>query len=206
MLQTNFLFFIIGILIALTIHEASHALVAYWLGDPTAKKAGRLTLNPFKHLDLWGSILFLIANIGWGKPVPTNPTYFKNPKRDSALVALAGPASNILLAMTLAVPFKAMAPSNLRLLIHITLEINVILAALNFIPIPPLDGSKILSIFVPKHIYYKYFNFIQGNLSYIIIFFFADIYLLNAIFGFSIIGSIVGFLSDIIRTIIFLGT
>jgi Zn-dependent protease len=197
---------IIAILAALTIHEYSHALVAYWLGDPTAKNAGRLTLNPIKHLDPWGTLLFLIARIGWGKPVPTNPSYFKNPKRDSALVALAGPASNIILAILLTIPMGLQMPLALASLIQLTFYINIVLAVFNLIPIPPLDGSKIIAILLPKNTYYKYINFLNANLAYIVIFLFADIYLLESIIGFSIIGSIVEFMSGLVITAINLGS
>ena len=197
---------VIAILVALTIHECAHAVVAYWLGDPTAKNAGRITLNPIKHLDPWGTLLFIIARIGWGKPVPTHPSYFKNPKRDSALVALAGPASNIILAILLTIPLGFALPQALRALIELTFYINIVLAVFNLIPIPPLDGSKIIAIFLPKNTYYKYINFLNANLAYIIIFLFADIYLLESLIGFSIIGTIVREVSGLIITVINLGS
>lgn len=195
-----------AILIALTIHEAAHALVAYWLGDPTAKNLGRISLNPARHLDLYGSLLFLIARIGWGKPVPVNPQYFKNPKRDGALVALAGPLSNFILAVIIAIPL-VFAPENpFYTFLEVTFELNVLLCALNLIPIPPLDGSKILAIFLPKATYYRYEQFLNANLAYIIIIFFIDAYFLPQYTGFSIIQETLSFLTGIIKTIIFLGT
>lgn len=203
---TAFFHFIIAILLALTIHEAAHALAAKWLGDHTAEKLGRISLNPAKHLDMWGSLLFLFVGIGWGKPVPVNPTYFKNPKRDHALVALAGPVSNFLLAILFALPiiFAPTHPLTAIALIHF--ELNVLLCAFNLIPIPPLDGSKIAAILLPKHLYYKYNEFIQGNLAYIIIFFLFDLYVLESIIGFSLTHSVIQFLTGIIKTVIFLGT
>ena len=201
-----FFHFILAILIALTIHEAAHALVAKWLGDPTAEKLGRTSLNPARHLDLWGSLLFLFVGIGWGKPVPVNPTYFKNPKRDHALVALAGPLSNFLIAILFAIPIMFAPESPWTTIAQIHFNLNVLLCALNLIPIPPLDGSKIAAIVLPKAVYYKYSKFIEGNLAYIIIFFLFDIYVLESIAGFSITYSIISFLSGIIKTVIFLGT
>ena len=95
----GFLYFLVALLVTLTVHESSHAMVAYYLGDPTAKMKGRMTLNPIPHLDLMGSLVFILTQrIGWGKPVPINPANFKNPVRDSALTALAGPMSNFILA------------------------------------------------------------------------------------------------------------
>lgn len=201
-----FIHFIIAILIALTVHEAAHALVAKWLGDHTAEKLGRISLNPAKHLDLWGSLLFLFVGIGWGKPVPVNPTYFKNPKRDHALVALAGPVSNFLLAILFAIPIMLAPLHPLTGIAQIHFNLNVLLCALNLIPIPPLDGSKIAAILLPQKTYYKYNKFIEGNLSYIIIFFLFDIYVLDSIIGFSLTGSVISFISGIIKTVIFLGT
>jgi Zn-dependent protease len=197
----------IAILIALTIHEFAHAIVAYWLGDPTAKNAGRITLNPIKHLDPWGTLLFIITQaFGWGKPVPVNPNYFKKPKRDSALVALAGPASNIILAILLTIPLNFDIPLALATLIQYTFYLNIVLAVFNLIPIPPLDGSKIIAIVLPKNTYYKYNNFINANLAYIIIFLFADIYLFPTLFNFSLIGTTVNFFAGHLETIIKLGS
>jgi len=206
MLSSNFLLLIISVLIAITIHEAAHALAAYLLGDPTAKKAGRLSLNPLKHLDLYGSLLFLFAGIGWGKPVPTNAQYFKNPKRDSAIVALAGPISNFILAIILAIPLQMQLSSDIENLITYVFTINIILGAFNLIPIPPLDGSKVLAIFLPQRTYYKYQNFIQANLAYLVLLLFADKFLIQDLFGFSIFGKIVELISGLITTIILLGS
>jgi Zn-dependent protease len=200
---------IICIIIALTIHEAAHALAAYLLGDSTAKNQGRISLNPLKHLDLYGSILFLLVGIGWGKPVPINPHYFKNPKRDQALVAFAGPASNFLLAALLAIPLKFFnfgLPSEVNIFLLILFEINVLLCAFNLIPIPPLDGSKILAIFIPQKQFYKYQDFLNANLTYIILFIFADMQLFSSLFGFSIVSTILNIMTTTIKTIIYLGT
>ena len=95
---TDWIYFLLAFPIVLSLHEASHALAAYYLGDPTAKAYGRLTLNPLKHIDLFGFLMLVIVHFGWGKPVPVNPKNFKNEVRDSSLTALAGPLSNFVLA------------------------------------------------------------------------------------------------------------
>ena len=138
------------ILLALTIHEYMHGYTAYRLGDPTAKNNGRLSLNPLVHLDPIGTILLIVAHFGWAKPVPVDPRYFRNPRRDMMIVSIAGPAAN--LAMALLTGFIILIINTLRIPIHdiaarmliINMDINVILMAFNLLPIPPLDGSKIM--------------------------------------------------------------
>lgn len=150
--------FIIAILIALAVHEWAHAYVASRLGDPTAFNEGRVTLNPIAHLDPVGTILFILVGFGWGKPVPVNPMYFSHYKRDSALVAAAGPASNLILsflAFGLIMVFGlqsmhgAVIQQFASQVLHEILTINLVLMAFNLLPIAPLDGSKVLHLFVP---------------------------------------------------------
>lgn len=141
-----------SLIIGLTFHEFMHGYVADKLGDPTPRHAGRLTLNPIKHLDILGSIMLFIMQFGWAKPVPVNPVYFKNPRQDMMWVALAGPGANFLVAVVLAFFLKATyfaLPQLLASLIYVTIQINIILALFNLIPIPPLDGSKVLARFLP---------------------------------------------------------
>jgi len=146
-------------LLAITFHEFSHGYVAWRLGDPTAHNAGRLTMNPLKHLDPIGVLAFIIMKIGWAKPVPVNAAYFKNPVKDMMWVAIAGPASNLLLALVSAIAIKLLVLSEsfmpqailwpLVNMVAISIWFNLVLAFFNLIPIPPLDGSRILTGLLP---------------------------------------------------------
>ncbi len=155
------------ILFALTIHEFSHGWVAYRLGDPTAKDAGRLTLNPLVHLDPIGTLMLFIVRLGWAKPVPVNPYNFRDPRRDMMWVSFAGPAANFLAAFGLAIVFKLVAGTVpyggggsvfdvILLMLQWGILINIILGVFNLIPIPPLDGSKILMGFLPQEYAYQF--------------------------------------------------
>lgn len=154
------------VLIALCLHETAHGFVAYKLGDPTARNLGRLTLNPMKHLDPIGFLCMLLFGFGWAKPVPINTRYFKNPKRDMALSALAGPVSNLLLAVVFALLLKLYysffllsVSSEVAYFIYLFfvlgIKLNITLAVFNLIPIPPLDGSRIMLLFLPTETYFK---------------------------------------------------
>ncbi|PIP24449.1 MAG: site-2 protease family protein [Candidatus Nealsonbacteria bacterium CG02_land_8_20_14_3_00_37_10] len=158
-MDPTIIFFLIVLIFSIVIHEVAHGSVANLLGDPTAKYAGRLTLNPIKHLDLFGSVLvplFLIilrspVLFGWAKPVPINPYNFKDPKWDGAKVAVAGPGANILVALIfgLAIRFFPL-PASILTIFSIIVILNLILAIFNLVPIPPLDGSHILFTFLPE--------------------------------------------------------
>lgn len=146
-LFVNPLFFfvwLVSLAVAVTIHEFSHAWTADRLGDPTPRAAGRLSLNPLSHLDPLGTLMLIISRFGWGKPVPIDPFNLKNPKRDNALISLAGPLSNLLLAGILAVILKLQPVGILFSLLVPLITMNVALAIFNLLPIPPLDGAKIL--------------------------------------------------------------
>jgi Zn-dependent protease len=154
---TRILIMAVPVIVAITLHEAAHGFVARHYGDDTAERAGRVTLNPLKHIDLFGTILlpaFLLLTkagflFGWAKPVPVDFSALRHPKRDMIWVAAAGPAMNILLALlsglglAALVLLKVNAPAWLALLLVSSVEINLVLAVLNLWPIPPLDGSKI---------------------------------------------------------------
>lgn len=158
------------ILFSLTIHEYAHALVAYRLGDDTAKRQGRLSLNPLVHLDVLGTLLLFIVHFGWAKPVPVDPRNFRNPKKDMLMVALAGPVSNILTAIAAAVilkavfeNFTAIPPGSgvdvaVQMLVWF-MYIGIVLAVFNMIPVPPLDGSRVLYGLLPDSLAYRYARF-----------------------------------------------
>lgn len=148
-------------LLCMTVHELSHGFAAYRLGDPTAKVNGRLTLNPLSHIDWLGLALMLTVHVGWAKPVPVDMRNFKNPKRDMAITALAGPASNFVLALaalgmgSLLFHFgpEGRVTAYVLLFLCYLCVLSVGLGLFNLIPIPPLDGSKILNALLPDHIY-----------------------------------------------------
>lgn len=158
---------IVALVFSIIIHEVAHGYVAYRLGDPTARNANRLTLNPLPHIDLMGSIilpLFLIivkspVLLGWAKPVPFNPGYFRDVKKGVMLVGLAGPVSNLLLAALAAIILRIFPFGEIigLFLVHVCL-INVILAVFNLIPIPPLDGSRVVIGFLPSHMVSGYLS------------------------------------------------
>ena len=158
------LVFLAAIIAAVTIHEFSHAFISYSLGDPTARRLGRLTLNPLAHLDPIGSVLFLIAGFGWGKPVPVNPYSFRKtePRLGMSLVSIAGPLSNITTAFVAAFIVKILInhmeqgiliPTRLLL---IFVNISILLAVFNFVPIPPLDGFKVAVGLLPRKLAMHY--------------------------------------------------
>ncbi|MCP3891335.1 MAG: site-2 protease family protein [Desulfobulbaceae bacterium] len=178
------------LLMALTFHEFAHGYVAYRLGDPTAKTLGRLTLNPLKHLDPLGTIAFFFIKFGWAKPVPVNPAYFRNPKQDMLWVALAGPATNLALAVASAllakaiwfiasaIPYSAMAeaflvPINGMLIASVW--INLVLCIFNFLPIPPLDGSRILTGLLPNEMARSYMQIERFGFIIILVLAFSGI-------------------------------
>ncbi|MCL2840011.1 MAG: site-2 protease family protein [Defluviitaleaceae bacterium] len=148
-----------ALIIAFTIHELCHGLAAYGLGDSTAKRDGRLSINPIRHIDPLGLIFILVAGFGWAKPVMVNPHNLKNPKVDMALIAIAGPLSNFIMAfvsLMIFVPllyfWDGMPPTVIRATLTFA-QLNIVLGVFNLIPIPPLDGSKVIAGILPERIY-----------------------------------------------------
>lgn len=154
---------LIPAVICITLHELSHGYVAYRLGDNTAKDRGRLTLNPLKHIDVMGFIMMLVFHFGWAKPVPVNMYNFKNPKRGMAITALAGPVSNFLIAIVFLflygityIPFyRSSTGSYILNTFMLTAYCSLGLGIFNMIPVPPLDGSKVLASVMSDESYYK---------------------------------------------------
>lgn len=159
----NMLLSVIPALLCITIHECSHGLVALKLGDTTAKDMGRLSLNPFKHFDIFGFIMLVFVGFGWAKPVPINMNRFKNPKRGMAISALAGPVSNIILAIIalflLGFLYSFLSIHRFGYYVLETLartaSLSVSFAVFNILPIPPLDGSKVLFSLISDRAYYR---------------------------------------------------
>ncbi len=153
---------LVAVVVATTCHEFAHAFVADRLGDPTARHLGRLRLNPLAHLDVLGTLFFVLFGFGWAKPVPVNPGNFANPRQGMLQVALAGPLANVTVAFLLGVIARFVAPADSPLvqeLLATLAWINVILAVFNLIPIPPLDGSRILEALLPARHAYGYARF-----------------------------------------------
>ena len=154
MFRTDFrylLFLAPAVLVAVTVHEFAHALVADRLGDPTPRQLGRLTLNPIAHLDVLGTIFFVLFSFGWARPVPINPRNFANPRQGMLQVALAGPLANVTLAFAVGLLLKFQQPLGpfWEAMASMMVSINVVLAIFNLIPVPPLDGSRILEGLLP---------------------------------------------------------
>lgn len=148
---------VVSVLLCLTLHESCHGIAAYFLGDPTAKREHRLSLNPLRHIDWMGLAAMVLTGVGWAKPVPVNPGYFKRPKAGMAITALAGPVSNLVLALWLLLGVRVMLNGTASIgLITFFLDTAILsigLGVFNLIPIPPLDGSKVLAALLPDRQY-----------------------------------------------------
>lgn len=176
---TKVIYWVPAILIALSLHEFAHGWASYMLGDPTPKSQGRLSINPFQHLDLFGTLLLFFAGFGWAKPVQVDSRYYENPKSDMVKVALAGPIMNFVVAFFsfLIIGFleKVNVPLNIisnyvaTLLYYIAL-INIGLGIFNLIPVPPLDGSKVLFAILPAKSYFSYMRYEQFGMIVLLMF------------------------------------
>lgn len=207
----------IGVLFfSLSIHEASHGLVAYAFGDPTAKHQGRLSLNPLVHVDLFGTILLPILLmfsglpvVGWAKPVQVNCGNFQNPVRDGGFTALAGPASNFILALIsafLLTYLRGVLPVFLNLILQLMVFTNIALAFFNILPLAPLDGSKIIGLIVPKRFHSQYLKFLDKSTTYFIIILLFDIYVMPSIIGYSVFGYFLQLINEYVSFIIYMST
>lgn len=183
----SILAWVMGLLVAVGVHEYGHARAAFALGDRTAADAGRLTLNPFKHLSLWGSLFLLFFGFGWSEPVPVDPRNFRVPRRDALLTAFAGPAANVLTAALLG-GVAQFLPTGTRLptLVATVVFVNLLLAFFNLIPVPPLDGSSILGyVFESRPLLF----FRLQQQGFVLLF---GLILLDAAFQGRILGTLVG--------------
>lgn len=172
-----------AIFLCLTIHETCHGLTAYLLGDPTAKQMHRLSLNPLRHIDWFGLLLMFVVGFGWAKPVPVDMRYFKKPKQGMALTALAGPASNLLLAFLLILfskmiylyaPYSTAWNTAFQFLMT-TAILSIGLGLFNLVPIPPLDGSKILAVILPDRTYYQLMRYERYGIILLLLLSFTDV-------------------------------
>lgn len=183
--KVNFLNYIIELLLTVpvlilsfTMHELSHGLAAYLMGDKTAKYNGRLSLNPLKHIDWFGFLMLLVAKIGWAKPVPVNMYSFKDPKKGMAITAFAGPFMNILLSFLSMLLFVLGSIYNwngyVLQILYLSVFYNAIMAMFNLLPIPPLDGSKVLFAFLPDRYYFKLMTYEHYGMIVILILSFTN--------------------------------
>lgn len=194
--------YLVALIVVLTLHEFSHAWAASRLGDPTAERVGRLSLNPLRHLDPLGTLMLFIAGFGWGKPVPVNPRNFKNPNRDEALTAFAGPLMNLIIAILIAIPLQYLPANPFSPLMAAILDISLLLFIFNMLPFAPLDGSKFFILLVPNKYRFKYQEFLQKSVPYFLLLMILDIYFLPRILGYSLVWTAVSTLYYWLKTVI----
>jgi Zn-dependent protease len=171
------------LLVSMMLHELAHGFIAYRMGDPTAKQHGRLSFNPIRHLDPLGTAMFVITYLipphfifGWAKPVPVSPYYFKNRQRGMGIVGIAGPVTNFILAVVFALILNAIHPSTDSLAfeaLFLLFQVNIVLGLFNLIPIPPLDGSRVLGAFLPRNAYEKWIQIDRYGMYIILVFVFV---------------------------------
>lgn len=175
----------VPILMAITFHEVAHGYAALWLGDPTAKDAGRLSFNPIKHLDPLGALALFLVKIGWAKPVPVNPRYFKDPRKGMILVSIAGPITNFILAVFFSIIFhlllwgfgqsqQSLVISTVQPLLYMCqagVLVNLGLGVFNLLPVPPLDGSNIVAGLLPQKYVEPFLRFGKYGMVVLIILF-----------------------------------
>jgi len=201
------IYLIIALAVCISVHEASHAWVAYKLGDPTAKMEGRVSLNPLRHLDPLGTIMIFIAHFGWGKPVPFNYYNLKHPRRDAALISIAGPISNLLTAFIIAIAIKYIPQIPVFLIeaLRAIFNLSIILFLFNLIPIAPLDGSKLIGLIVPRSKEEWYQRFLSKGPVFLIVLIILD-RLVEGATGFSLLAMFLQYGYEYITILIFLAT
>lgn len=209
----NFISAILSLVFAVTVHEYAHAWTADRLGDPTPRVFGRLTLNPLKHFDLLGVLTFVLSGFrfGWGKPVPFNAENLRSPKRDASLIAFAGPLANLMTAFVMAIPLKYLKGTTFSglpfyNLIEALFLSSVLLLSLNILPFPPLDGSKVIGIFIPRRFHRAYDHYLNEGVKYVILFILFDAFVLEKVLHFSVLSRVIGEISQWIIAIIHMGT
>ncbi|OGC80524.1 hypothetical protein A3K01_04400 [candidate division WWE3 bacterium RIFOXYD1_FULL_43_17] len=166
---------LVALVISLSVHEFAHAWVSDRLGDPTARQLGRVTLNPKAHIDPLGMLLLVVAGFGWGRPVPFNPLNLKYPKRDSALIALAGPASNFMLAIITAAVLKFLNPGfQIGSVLYSLVFYNLMLGVFNLMPFHPLDGFKIVGGLLPNNLALQWYQMQPYGIIILVAFIFTN--------------------------------
>lgn len=205
----EFVYLIFALVFVVTLHEFAHAYMANFLGDPTAKHHGRISLNPLKHLDPVGTILMFVVGIGWGKPVPVNSSYFKKPMVYEAIVAVAGPLMNLLIAVVVLIPLKYFSPYlnvELAMFFSTIFDVSVLLFAFNMLPFPPLDGSKFLQLLIPRRWVHHYQAYLANASVYFLCFLVVDNFILSKYFHFSVLSWLVGWIVLGVKSVLFLGS
>lgn len=199
---------IFSLLIAVAVHECSHAFVADRLGDPTARVAGRVTLNPLAHIDVFGALFLFLVGFGWGKPVPVNTRFFSRPVLYESLVSLAGPLSNFLFCLLVAGVLhfsRDVLPHQAFRFLMTVFDMNLGLCLFNLFPFPPLDGSKFFRILVPKKMLPAYDRYLEVGTIYTVLFLVFDAMVLSNILGYSLVTTAVSVVFGFIKGAIFLG-
>jgi len=199
---SELIFLLIALMVCITLHEASHAWVASRLGDQTAKMQGRVSLNPLNHLDPLGTLMIFLVHFGWGKPVQFDYRNLKYPRRDAALISLSGPLANLITALVVGTILNhASLPLLVSEMLWWIYSLSITLCLFNLLPIPPLDGSKLLGLLIPKSKEAWYWHYMSQGPIYLILFVIGD-RLIDYLFGFSIFAAYFSVASDFITTLI----